>query len=123
MSKTEITENNGQYHIDEKPKRRVFLRDKKLAILDEIDRTPDQLGLILRREGLYSSQLYQWRLWRKNMGNPKSEKGDMANELARVRRENLRLAAKLERAERIIEIQKKTSEFLNLPPLPAIEIA
>ena len=121
MNNPENVEENGQHHADEKPKRRVFVREKKLAILDEIDEKPDELGLILRREGLYSSQLYQWRLWRKIMGKPKSEKDNMTNEVARLRRETLRLTAKLERAERIIEIQKKTSEFLNLPALPEIE--
>jgi len=122
MSIPEKVESREQHHADQKPKRRVFLREKKLDLLDEIDRNPDDLGLILRREGLYSSQLYQWRLWRKNMGKPKCEKAKQANEMARVKRENARLKAKLERAERIIEIQKKTSELLNLPPLPDTEL-
>jgi len=120
-----IRENEQQskpHHADKRPKRRIFSRDKKLAILDEIDKKPDELGLILRREGLYSSQLYQWRLWRKSVGNTKPEKETMKDEMARIKRENSRLTAKLERAERIIEIQKKTSEFLNLPPISEFEM-
>ena len=120
MSNTEKTEANTGHHADERPKRRLFSRDRKLAILDEIDENPDNLGLILRREGLYSSQLYTWRLWRKKLGNPKSEKENIMNEMARLKRENARLSAKLDRAEKIIDIQKKTSELLNLPLPPEI---
>ena len=53
--------NNG----DAKPKRRRFSDAYKLRILDEADRCtkPGQLGLILRREGLYSSHISVWRRW------------------------------------------------------------
>jgi len=46
-------------------KRRVFSAAYKRRILGEVDRArPGEIGLILRREGLYSSQLATWRKWR-----------------------------------------------------------
>jgi len=96
----------------EKPKRRRFEAEYKLRILDEIDRSPGEIGMILRREGLYSSNLVLWRRWRNKMG----EGGAKAihNENARLKRENERLKMKLAKAEGIIELQKKISEMMNL---------
>ena len=54
--------------VPEQPKRRQFSAEFKLKILDEIEINPDQVGLILRREGLYSSHLVQWKRWRIKMG-------------------------------------------------------
>jgi len=49
-----------------KPERRRFTADYKLRILAEADNCtgPGQIGALLRREGLYSSNLNQWRLQR-----------------------------------------------------------
>jgi transposase-like protein len=48
--------------VPEKAKRRHFSADYKLCILQEVDQTsePEQIGAILRREGLYSSHLATW---------------------------------------------------------------
>jgi transposase-like protein len=46
-------------------RRRRFTEAFKRRILDEVERArPGEIGLILRREGLYSSQLAAWRPWR-----------------------------------------------------------
>ena len=114
----------------EKPVRRRFTAEYKLRILHETDRctASGQLGALLRREGLYSSLLSTWRQQRDQgtlAGLTPKRRGRKANpdapaiaENDRLRRENLRLAAKLRQAETIIEVQKKLSEMLgiSLPP-------
>jgi transposase len=46
-----------------RPKRRTFTTTEKLRILDEADRVAETGGIaaLLRREGLYSSALTDWR--------------------------------------------------------------
>ena len=98
-------------------KRRKHGPNYKLRILAEIDASPGQTGLILRREGLYSSYLAKWRQWRDEMSTqkkPTSENKQMHNEMAKLKRENNRLKLKLEQAEGIIDLQKKASELLKL---------
>ena len=96
----------------ERPKRRKFSRDKKMAVLDEIDRNLGDTGLILRREGIYSSHLYQWRRWRDKMGNTSTK--DKHNELAKANRKIESLELKLRKAEAIIDLQKKISQIMDL---------
>ena len=116
--------------VPEKPVRRRFTAEYKLRILRDADRAtgPGQLGALLRREGLYSSHLNTWRQQReqgtlaglapKHRG-PKSKPGaPLIAENERLKRENLRLAAKLRQAETIIEVQKKLSEVLGIPLPP-----
>ena len=107
-----------------KAKRRTFSAEYKLRILNEASacRTPGERGALLRREGLYSSHLTHWRrelrdgvlngLQPKKRG-PKSD--PVAVENAMLKRQIARLQAKLERAETIIEVQKKLSQLLGLP--------
>ena len=52
--------------------RRAFSDAYKRRILEEVDRAqPGEIGLILRREGLYSSQLATWRKWRSGVTSKK----------------------------------------------------
>ena len=91
-----------------------------MRILAEVDRAagvPGAVGAIVRREGLYSSALSDWRRQRAagafealspaKRGPKTAEPNPLAAELARSRRENLRLKQRLARAETIIELQKK----------------
>jgi transposase-like protein len=97
--------------------RRRFSDQYKLKILSEIDANTESIGMILRREGLYSSNISRWRKWRNNMGTekkPVSGNKRMHNELAKLQRENARLKMKLQKAEGLIELQKKTTELLNM---------
>jgi len=98
----------------EKPSRRRFSAEFKFKILDEIDSNPDSVGIILRREGLYSSSLVQWRRWRNKMGEGGTK--SVHNENAKLKRENEALKRKLKKAETIIELQKKISEIMGLSP-------
>lgn len=102
-------------------KRRKLTRAYKLRILKQADECtqPGQIGALLRREGLYSSHLTNWRRLRekgqlgvKKPGRPGAAPSE--KELARLRAENERLSKKLEQAEAIIEVQKKLSVLLGL---------
>ena len=98
-------------------KRRRHSTDYKLKILDEIDANPGKAGLILRREGLYSSYLTKWRQWKDEESmqkKPTSENKQMHNDMAKLKRENARLTLQLQKAEGIIDLQKKASELLTL---------
>jgi len=104
-------------------RRRRFSVDYKLRILEEAEQCTEsgQIGLLLRREGLYSHHLYNWRKWRQEMsqkrdGGVKSNSSlkVLRNENARLNRENQRLQLKLKKAEALLELQKKASEILGL---------
>ncbi len=106
----------GDPEVAEVAKRRKHSSEYKLKILEETENNPGKTGIILRREGLYSSNITRWRRWRNKMDkNGKSSPNkQLHNEVARLQRENKRLELKLKKAEGIIELQKKTSEMLNL---------
>jgi transposase len=110
-----------------RPVRRVFTAKDKLRILAEVDRAagiPGAVGVIVRREGLYSSALSDWRRQRDagayealspvKRGPKISEANPLAAKLALAERDNLRLKQRLERAEAIIELQKKVASLLGL---------
>ena len=111
--------------IEKKP-RRQFTAKYKLRILDEADACtrPGQLGVLLRREGLYSSYLTTWRRQRENgilqamrpkkRGRKQKEKNPLAKKVAQLEKENWRLQQKLKKADLIIEAQKKMSEILGI---------
>lgn len=107
-----------------KAKRRQHPAEYKLRILRELDECKGngEAGAILRREGLYSSLVSKWREQRQRgyltpgaqRRGPKTDPA--AAELARLQRENQRLREKLERAELIIDVQKKVVQLVGLEP-------
>lgn len=109
-----------------KPKRRRFTAAYKLGILNEIDSCTElgQIGHILRREGLYASQLTKWRQQRqegalKSLSNntrgrkPKTEPL-IVNRINELEKENEELRKKLKQAEAVIGVQKKISELFGI---------
>jgi transposase len=114
----------------DRPRRRTFTAKDKLRILAEIDRVtePGGIGSILRREGLYSSALTDWRRQRDagayaamvpaKRGPKTAEANPLAAELALSQRNNARLTRRLARAEAIIDIQKKVASLLGIPLAP-----
>ena len=124
------TESNGRANpeVNEKPVRRRFDAAYKLRILEEVDRCSEvgQIGELLRREGLYSSHLTNWRRLRdegtlqslgpKRRGRKAKCNDATTQQLDRLRRDNQGLAERLRQAETIIEVQKKVSEILGLTP-------
>jgi transposase len=112
----------------DRPRRRTFAAQDKLRILGEVERAagvPGGIGAIMRREGLYSSALSDWRRQRDagafealspaKRGPKAAEPNPLAAELAQSLRDNSRLKQRLERAEAIVEIQKKVAALLGLP--------
>jgi len=110
----------------ERAKRRRFTAEYKLQVLEEADacREPGEVAALLRREGLYSSHLTDWRRARREgalggLGKQRGPKGRRRDPVAReneqLRKENARLQRRLEQAEMILEIQKKASEILGIP--------
>lgn len=109
-----------------RPVRRRFTAAYKQRILEETDAAQGSgaIGLILRREGLYSSHLGKWRKARTNSGlaaleprkrgpqpipvNPLQAENDA------LRREKSRLLKRLRTAELMIDLQKKVSEILGI---------
>ena len=98
-------------------RRRAFGAEYKRRILAEADRAgPGETGLILRREGLYSSHLSNWRRWRSGMApkkNAKKSGGKSANE-KRLEKEVAKLKLKLAKAEAMLELQKKAAAIWDL---------
>jgi transposase len=113
--------------MSDRPRRRTFTAQTKLRVLAETDGAADVggIGAILRREGLYSSTLTDWRRQRDSgalgaltpakRGPKSAARNPLAAELAQARRENARLGRRLEHAEAIIEIQKKVAALLGIP--------
>jgi transposase len=109
----------------DRPRRRSFTVEYKLAMVAEYDRLPaGEKGALLRREGLYSSHIIEWRRAR-DAGNltgstgqaaPAATRGKSAEqaEIERLRRHNERLAADLARNKAALEIMGKTHAFLQL---------
>ena len=107
-----------------KAARRSFSAAYKLGIVEEADQCSEhgQIGALLRREGLYSSQLATWRRQRETgvlQAMAPKKRGRRASleakevEIAALRRENERLQKQLEQAELIIGAQKKLAEALE----------
>ena len=108
--------------VESKPKRRAFSAEYKLRILAEADQSSEVggIGALLRREGLYSSHLTEWRKQRRQgqlqalTPAKRGRKPDQAAvEMATLRRENERLRSQLSQAELIISAQKKLSQALH----------
>jgi hypothetical protein len=116
--------------VPEKTPRRRFTAKYKLEVLKRADTCtqPGELGALLRKEGLYSSNLTTWKRQRdqgllnamspKKRGRKKIEKNPLAQEVATLQKETERLRRKLKKAETIIEFQKKISEMLGISQDP-----
>jgi len=107
------------------PRRRMFTAEYKVGILRELEKATERgaVGALLRREGLFRSQVARWKtaqergelsgLQGKKRGRPKRERDAREGRIRELERENRRLSRKLERAEALIELQKKVSELLG----------
>lgn len=101
-----------------KAERRQFSAEYKLCVLAEAERCsePGQLGVLLRREGLYSSHLSKWRQQRARgaLGQQRGRKGEAQTaELKRLHHENERLRKRLEQADESSRCKKSWRSFLG----------
>ena len=111
--------------VPAKARRRWFTAKYKLEILEKVEQCSEsgEIGALLRREGLYSSHLSKWREQRdagalagltpKKRGRKPQGKDPQAQRVAELERENGQLREKLEKAQIIIDVQKKLSLLLG----------
>jgi transposase-like protein len=113
--------------VTERAKRRRFTAEYKLRILRKADacKGDGDVGALLRREGLYSSQLSAWRRRRDELAKTglkagkRGPKGKVVDpQVKQLKRENARLKRRLDRVELMLDIQKKASEMLGIPLKP-----
>ncbi len=107
----------------EKRTRRQFSTEYKLRIIAQADQCQrGELGALLRREHLYSSQLQVWRkqlaqggeqALSKSAPGPQPKLAAEQRELEKLRRENARLTRKLEIANGCLSLQKKALQMLD----------
>ena len=106
----------------ERARRRRFSAEYKLRVLREADACgkPGEIGALLRREGLYSSLLTEWRRQRERgslaaldrpRGRPKSDPREA--QIAALQRRLERAERDLEKARRVIEVQGNVSALLG----------
>lgn len=112
--------------VPAKARRRRFSAEYKQKILREVQQCqkPGEIGALLRREGLYSSHLAAWRTARasgeragleaKQRGTKPRARDGQAQRLAELEREMARWKARAERAEFLVEFQKKIAAILGI---------
>ena len=110
-----------------KARRRTFTAEYKRRVLKEADAcaSPGAVGALLRREGLYSSHLAVWRRARvggelaaltpKKRGRKAGPVDARARRIVALEREVARATARAERAEGLVELQKKLATLLGHP--------
>jgi transposase len=104
-------------------RRRTFTAEYKAGILAEYDAlaaSGGERGALLRREGLYSSHITEWRRARDNAAKAAlapntrtSKRSKEAVELERLRRRNAQLEAELARSKKVSEIMGKAHALLQ----------
>ena len=108
--------------------RRRFTTAYKLELLRKADACTQhgELGALLRKEGLYSSHLITWRRQRER-GLTSRKRGrkpvPVDPQLKRLEQENRRLTTRLQKADALIDFQKKVAALLQIPlkPMPSDE--
>lgn len=126
MSATATAVLDPEVEVVAKPQRRRFTAEYKRKIVREADgcKTAGAVGALLRREGLYSSHLAMWRAARdrgdlagatKKRG-PAPRPGDPRDKvIADQARELAHWKQRAERAEALVELQKKLGTLLGTP--------
>jgi transposase len=106
----------------ERAERRRFSAKYKLRILEAVDACakPGEIAALLRREGLYTSHLTQWRKQRRQgaltaLSRPRGRPGPnpLEKENAQLRARAERAEAELARARKVIEVQGNVSALLG----------
>lgn len=111
--------------VPERARRRSFTADYKRRIVEEADNAskPGDVSALLRREGLYSSHITEWRKAR-NRGDlagatkargpvPKPAPDARDRRIAELERENVKLDKRARRAEAMVALQKKVAQLLE----------
>ncbi len=126
MSVLERALGGPQIEVTAKATRRQFTLEYKRKIVREADgcKTSGAIGALLRREGLYSSHLTTWRTARErgDLAGAAKKRGPAARvadlrdkRIADLERESARWRKRAERAEALVEVQKKVAALLETP--------
>src|SRR5690606_3487587 len=116
---------------NDRRQRRRFTREQKVALLNEVDASTGrgEVSALLRREGLYSSHLTQWRQQLQAHGErglepqkpgPKARRDERDLEFEKLARRTARLEHDLLIARKLIELAGKAHEILGVA-LPSLE--
>jgi transposase-like protein len=121
------TPDGPEIEVMAKATRRRFTLEYKRRVVREADacNSPGAVGALLRREGLYSSHLAVWRAARERgeLARPAKKRGPSPRvvdprdqRIAELERETARWQTRAERAEALVEVQKKVAALLGTPP-------
>jgi transposase len=108
--------------VPERARRRTFTAQYKLDVVAEYDAAPaGEKGAVLRREGLYSSHVIEWRRARdagalaspgsRPRGRPAADPRDA--QIARLQKQNAKLEQELAKARFVVEVQAKLQALLE----------
>jgi transposase len=107
--------------VPERARRRTFTAQYKQQVLAAYEAAPDgEKGAVLRREGLYSSLISEWRRARdagalaglkQPRGRPAADPRDA--EIARLRRDKAKLEKELATSRFVVEVQSKLQALLE----------
>jgi transposase-like protein len=126
VSSSEIGLVGQETEVSAKARRRQFTAEYKRKVLAEVEACmkPGEIGALLRREGLYSSHLVEWRRARDSgalAGLRPRRRGPVAKvphplerKVAELERSLARAERRAERTEGLVELQKKVSELLGI---------
>lgn len=108
--------------VMQRPKRRRFSAEYRMSIVRQADACTrkGELGALLRREGLYSSSLSEWRHQRdrgeldgdRKRGRKPTPPAE--TELVRLRKENAKLTKELAATRMVVDVQKNVSALLGI---------
>jgi transposase-like protein len=110
-----------------KPRRRTYTAEYKRRILKEADActAPGTIGALLRREGLYSSLLVEWRRARgrgelaaltpKARGRKPTPVDARDRKITELERQLAQMTGRAERAEALVDAQKNLAVLLGRP--------
>jgi len=116
-----------EVQVPAKPRRRTFTAEYKRRILKEADActTPGAIGAVLRREGLYSSHLVEWRRARgrgelaaltpRKRGRKPTPVDPRDRKIGELERQLAQMTGRAERAEALVEAQKNLAALLGRP--------
>jgi transposase len=107
--------------VPERARRRTFTAQYKLGVVAEYDAAATgEKGAVLRREGLYSSHVIEWRRARdagalagqaRPRGRPAADPRDA--QIARLQKEKAKLERELAKARFVVEVQAKLQALLE----------
>ena len=127
MDAREMTVTQEDVQVVAKPRRRTYPAEYKRRILKEAEActVPGAIGALLRREGLYSSLLVEWRRARgrgelaalapKQRGRKPTPVDPRDRKITELERQLAAMAGRAERAEVLVDAQKNLAALLGRP--------